>query len=65
MDMAADIDALDVRNRVSAEEWQVRTDLAACYRLVALHAWDDHAYPHTSARVPGTAGHFLHNPYGA
>ncbi len=65
MDMAADIDALDVRNRVSAEEWQVRTDLAACYRLVALHGWDDLAFTHISARVPGAEEHFLINPYGA
>ena len=32
-----------VKDRVSAEEWQTRVDLAAAYRLVALHGWDDTA----------------------
>jgi ribulose-5-phosphate 4-epimerase/fuculose-1-phosphate aldolase len=58
----------DVRSQVSAEEWQVRVDLAACYRLVALYGWDDIVFTHISARVPGPANndphHFLINPYG-
>lgn len=45
-------------------ERQVREDLAACYRLVALHGWDDLVFTHISARVPGEQGHFLINPYG-
>jgi len=53
-----------VRERVSAEEWQVRVDLAAAYRLVALHGWDDMIFTHISARVPGPEHHFLINPYG-
>ena len=53
-----------VRNQVSAEEWQVRVDLAACYRLVAMHGWDDLVFTHVSARVPGPAEHFLINAYG-
>lgn len=53
-----------VRNQVSAEEWQVRTDLAACYRLVAMYGWDDLVFTHISARVPGPDEHFLINPYG-
>ncbi len=65
MDMAADIAALDVRGRVSAEEWQLRVDLAACYRMVAMHGWDDLVFTHISARVPGPETHFLINPYGA
>ena len=44
-------------------EWAVRVDLAAAYRLVALHGWDDLIFTHLSARVPGTE-HFLINPYG-
>lgn len=47
----------------SPEEWAVRVDLAAAYRLVALHGWDDLIFTHLSARVPGT-DHFLINPYG-
>ena len=49
---------------VSAEEWQVRVDLAACYRLVAHYGWDDLIFTHISARVPGPQTHFLINPYG-
>lgn len=45
-------------------EWQVRTDLAAAYRLVALFGWDDLVFTHLSARVPGPEHHFLINPYG-
>ncbi len=53
-----------VRDRVSPEEWSVRTDLAALYRLVALHGWTDLIFTHISARVPGREHHFLINPYG-
>lgn len=45
-------------------EWQVRTELAAAYRLVALFGWDDLIFTHLSARVPGPEHHFLINPYG-
>ncbi|MDI3261150.1 MAG: class II aldolase/adducin family protein [Sinobacteraceae bacterium] len=54
----------DVRARVSAEEWQLRVDLAAAYRLVAHFGWDDLVFTHISARVPGPERHFLINPYG-
>ena len=53
-----------VRDIVSAEEWQARVDLAACYRLAALFGWDDLIFTHISARVPGPDHHFLINPYG-
>ncbi len=53
-----------VRDRVSEEEWQVRVDLAAAYRLVAAEGWDDLVFTHISARVPGGHDHFLVNPYG-
>ena len=52
-----------VQQRVSAEEWNIRVDLAAAYRLVALHGWDDLVFTHITAKVPGTS-HFLINPYG-
>jgi ribulose-5-phosphate 4-epimerase/fuculose-1-phosphate aldolase len=45
-------------------EWQVRIDLAACYRLCALNGWDDTIYTHISASVPDEPGHFLINPFG-
>lgn len=53
-----------LKSRVSEEEWRVRVDLAALYRLVALHGWDDMIFTHVSARVPGPEHHFLINPYG-
>jgi ribulose-5-phosphate 4-epimerase/fuculose-1-phosphate aldolase len=49
---------------VSAEEWKLRVDLAACYRLVAAYGWSDLVFTHISARVPGPDHHFLINPYG-
>jgi ribulose-5-phosphate 4-epimerase/fuculose-1-phosphate aldolase len=59
--------ALDIphrRGQTDADEWRVRVDLAAAYRLVALFGWDDLVFTHISARVPGSAEHFLINPYG-
>lgn len=55
---------MNVREIVSPEEWQVRVDLAAAYRLVADYGWDDLVFTHISARVPGPEHHFLINPYG-
>jgi ribulose-5-phosphate 4-epimerase/fuculose-1-phosphate aldolase len=55
---------MNVREIVSPEEWQVRVDLAAAYRLVAIYGWDDLVFTHISARVPGPEHHFLINPYG-
>jgi ribulose-5-phosphate 4-epimerase/fuculose-1-phosphate aldolase len=55
---------LDVRARVGADEWDVRVNLAAAYRLVAHFGWDDLIFTHISARVPGGQHHFLINPYG-
>lgn len=53
---------------VSAEEWQLRCDLAACYRLVAAYGWSDLVFTHISAKLPksvtGGEEHFLINPYG-
>jgi ribulose-5-phosphate 4-epimerase/fuculose-1-phosphate aldolase len=49
---------------MSPEERQVRTDLAAAYRAVAMYGWDDLVFTHISARVPGPEHHFLINPYG-
>ncbi len=49
---------------MSAEERQLRVDLAACYRLVAHYDMDDLFATHISVRVPGEHEHFLLNPYG-
>ena len=56
--------SLSVRDQVSKDEWEVRVNLAAAYRLVALYGWDDLVFTHVSARVPGPEHHFLINPYG-
>jgi ribulose-5-phosphate 4-epimerase/fuculose-1-phosphate aldolase len=53
-----------LKDRVSAVEWQLRCDLAACYRLVAAYGWSDLVFTHVSARIPGPEHHFLINPYG-
>jgi ribulose-5-phosphate 4-epimerase/fuculose-1-phosphate aldolase len=49
---------------VSPEEWQLRCDLAACYRLAAAYGWSDLVFTHISARIPGPQHQFLINPYG-
>lgn len=53
-----------LKDQVSAEEWQLRCDLAACYRLVAAYGWSDLVFTHISVRLPGPEHHFLINPYG-
>ena len=53
-----------LKHEVSPEEWQVRCDLAAAYRLVAAFKWDDMVFTHISARLPGSEEAFLINPYG-
>lgn len=49
---------------VGRTEWQARVELAALYRLVALHGWDDLIFTHISARVPRPEHHFLINAFG-
>src|SRR5438093_6460586 len=53
-----------LRDKVAPEEWAVRVDLAACYRLVAHYGWEDLVFTHITARVPGAEEQFLINPYG-
>src|SRR5215831_11758843 len=53
-----------LRDKVSPEEWAVRVDLAAAYRLVAHFGWEDLVFTHITARVPGAEDQFLINPYG-
>ena len=53
-----------VKHLVSPEEWALRVDLAACYRLAAHYGWSDLVFTHISARLPGPDHHFLINPYG-
>jgi ribulose-5-phosphate 4-epimerase/fuculose-1-phosphate aldolase len=53
-----------LKDKVSEQEWQMRVDLAAAYRLVAAYGWSDLVFTHISARIPGPEHHFLINPYG-
>lgn len=64
MALAAENDETPVREQVSEEEWKARVDLAALYRLVRMHGWDDLFFTHISMRVPGPEEHFLLNPFG-
>jgi len=58
-----ELSTIDLKNKVSESEWNTRVDLAACYRLVALHGWDDLIYTHISARIPDT-NYYLINAFG-
>ncbi len=56
-----------MQNFVSPQEWQLRVDLAACYRLAALYGWSDLIFTHISAKLPDDGSgkeKFLINPYG-
>ena len=54
-----------LRGRVSAEEWEQRVALAACYRLVAHFGWDDLIFTHLVGARPWTRTPLpLINPYG-
>lgn len=55
-----------LKGSVSAEEWAVRVQLAATYRLCAMYGWTDLVFTHISARLPNENGEhrFLINPYG-
>jgi len=63
------MDTLETRlaarpGHIGPEEWAVRVDLAACYRLLAHFGSDDLILTHNSARVPGTTDQILINPMG-
>ncbi|GGW80394.1 class II aldolase/adducin family protein [Alteromonas halophila] len=58
-----ELPSLHIKDTVSEQEWRIRVDLAACYRLVADMGWGDLIYTHISAKVPGTE-HYLVNAFG-
>ncbi|WP_448549132.1 class II aldolase/adducin family protein [Thalassotalea fusca] len=58
-----EIPLIKLKGKVPDAEWQTRVDLAACYRLAAMHGWDDLIYTHISARIPDTE-HILINAFG-
>ena len=55
-----------LEGKVSDAEWKIRKELAATYRLCAMHGWTDLVFTHISARLPDEDGEhrFLINPYG-
>ena len=63
MSIAA-VSGADARAKYSDDEWRVRLDLAACYRLVQHYGLSDLIYNHITAAVPGAEGQVLINPYG-
>ena len=53
----------NLKGKVSDVEWQTRVELAAAYRLMVMHQWDDLIHTHISARIPGTED-LLINAFG-
>lgn len=41
-----------LQGQVSEAEWQLRCDLAAAYRLVALYGWSDLVFTHLTSSRP-------------
>lgn len=64
MSKVSTMNRASLRDVVSPEEWKLRCDLAALYRLVAFHRMTDLIFTHISVRVPGEQECFLINPYG-
>ena len=48
----------------NSQEWKLRVQLAAAYRVADYLGWNELIYTHISVRVPGPQHHFLINPYG-
>lgn len=63
MSLIPELPKLNLKDKVSEQEWRLRVDLAACYRLVDHFRWGDLIYTHMSARIPGT-DHYLVNAFG-
>ena len=55
---------LNTKNIVSDLEWRVRTDLAACARLIYDFNLDDYCYGHVFARSPDEPEHILVPAFG-
>jgi ribulose-5-phosphate 4-epimerase/fuculose-1-phosphate aldolase len=55
-------------SRFHADEWKVRVELAACYRIFAMLGWTEMIYNHITVRLPesvsGSRKQFLINPFG-
>lgn len=49
---------------MQATENEIRTKLAACYRIFDMLGWSEMIYNHITVKVPDSEDHFLINPYG-
>ena len=53
---------------ISETEWQLRLQLAACYRVFSMLGWTELIFNHITVRVPAPEGtgdkHYLINPFG-
>lgn len=49
---------------IDPQEWELRVQLAAAYRIIDHLGWSELIWTHTTVRVPGPEHHFLINPYG-
>ena len=58
------VSGASLKDSVSEEEWKLRVELAAAYRMAADNGWDDLIFTHFSVRIPGPEHHFLLNPFG-
>ncbi|MCK5575916.1 MAG: class II aldolase/adducin family protein, partial [Sphingomonadales bacterium] len=58
------VSGASLKDSVSEEEWKLRVELAAAYRVAAHDGWDDLIFTHFSVRIPGPEHHFLLNPFG-
>ena len=45
--------------KADREEWKVRAELAAAFRLGERFGWTELVWNHITARVPGHSDHFL------
>ena len=45
-------------------ERDLRTQLAACYRIFDYMGWSEMIFNHITVKIPGDEHHFLINPYG-
>jgi ribulose-5-phosphate 4-epimerase/fuculose-1-phosphate aldolase len=65
--LKAGVSLTTVQGRVSHEEWGLRVQLAAAYRVFAMLGWTHIIHTHITVKVPSSdpsVEHFLINPYG-
>jgi ribulose-5-phosphate 4-epimerase/fuculose-1-phosphate aldolase len=56
--------SLSASPAIHPDEWELRVQLAAAYRIVHMLGWSELIWTHNTVRVPGAEHHFLINPYG-